>query len=256
MYKRKEGFLAFLFFLLLSFFLITLSRHGMLSFFKTPIEKLFSFTGRSFHNVLNFPFFKDSKIKELEEENKLFLSKYKDYEILKKENLALNDQFHSSSSKNFDLLKANVVGSAGKTLIIDKGMVDEIKAGQAVISGDMAVGKVTKVSRNISVVNLIINSSSFFRAMDLETNALGIIRGEGDSLMLSETLLSENLKVSDTIVTKGDIDEKGIGYPSNLIVGKIMAVDKNPSALFQSAKVKSVISFSKLSAVFVVLGLK
>ena len=92
--------------------------------------------------------------------------------------------------------------------------------------------------------------------MDLETNALGVARGGGDHLLLSETLLSETLKVSDTIVTKGDMDESGIGYPPNLIVGRIAAVEKNPSALFQSAKVKSPIDFSKLSTVFVILGIK
>jgi len=190
------------------------------------------------------------------DKNKNLLIKIRDYEVLKKENMALNDQFHSSFSRSLDLLKADIIGSWEESFVINKGSKDGLKVGQGVLSGDFVVGKIAKISQNLSVVSLIIDSSLAFSALDLETNALGVARGGGDHLLLSETLLSETLKVSDTIVTKGDMDESGIGYPPNLIVGRIAAVEKNPSALFQSAKVKSPIDFSKLSTVFVILGIK
>jgi rod shape-determining protein MreC len=65
-------------------------------------------------------------------------------------------------------------------------------------------------------------------------------------------VLSEKLEKDDLVRTKGDVDERGQGFPPDLIVGKIISVNKQPSALFQSAEVKSLVDFSRLSTVFVI----
>ncbi|HZJ18567.1 MAG TPA: rod shape-determining protein MreC, partial [Patescibacteria group bacterium] len=70
---------------------------------------------------------------------------------------------------------------------------------------------------------------------------------------LDNVLLSENLKKGDIILTKGDIDQEENGYPPDLIIGKIISVDKSPSALFQKADVVSLVDLSKLTTVFIIV---
>ncbi len=124
----------------------------------------------------------------------------------------------------------------------------------------MLVGKIVTTSEYLSKVQLTTNIASSFTVKTLpfkkETpEALGIVRGIGNGeLLLDNVLLSDMLTIGDMVVTKGDISEKGIGYPANLVVGKIVSVDKKSSELFQSARIRNLIDFSKLSVVFLFMG--
>jgi len=70
---------------------------------------------------------------------------------------------------------------------------------------------------------------------------------------LDNVVLSDSIAVGDYVVTKGDLTIDNSGYPPSLIVGKIISVEKKSSDLFQRGKVKSLVDFSRLSTVFVVL---
>ena len=115
------------------------------------------------------------------------------------------------------------------------------------------MGKISEVNYGFSKVSLLTNSSFSTTAKDLSTNAMGVAKGQGGGeLILDNVVLSQDLKVGDLIVTKGDMDISGIGILPNLIIGKISSINKNPSSLFQIAKVKTLVNFSDLSKVFIV----
>ncbi|MDO8639533.1 MAG: rod shape-determining protein MreC, partial [bacterium] len=84
-----------------------------------------------------------------------------------------------------------------------------------------------------------------------ENGAVGIIKGGGGSLTLGNVLLSENINSGEFVLTYGDINQEGIGVPQDLIIGKITEIEKNPSDLFQKAKVESFVDFASLLTVFV-----
>ena len=89
----------------------------------------------------------------------------------------------------------------------------------------------------------------------METNASGVIKGEGgDGMILDEVLLSDSLKKDDLVLTKGNQDLSGVGFPPGLAVGKIASISKNASDLFQKAEVKSSLDFTKLDKVFIVVN--
>ena len=67
-------------------------------------------------------------------------------------------------------------------------------------------------------------------------------------------VLSDKFEKGDVVVTKGNIDEQGNGIPPDLIVGKIISVHKNPSALFQTAEIESLVNVSRLDTVFILEG--
>ena len=121
---------------------------------------------------------------------------------------------------------------------------------------DNLVGKIAKTSDFFSQVILVTNPSSQFAAKTIQ-GVLGVVKGEGNQdMILDNVLLSDSLEKGNFVVTTGDLALDGSGIPPNLVVGKITSVDKNPSSLFQQGKLESLIDFSKISEVFVVVGLK
>lgn len=201
----------------------------------------------------------------LKEENANLRKQLVDQEQLKREVSALRDQFETQVSSELRLLPAQVIGAPGfipgvstpEYLILDKGTNDGVVKGQAVVIKDNLVGTIDTVTATVAKVVLVSQKNTSFTAKDMQTNAAGIVRGDGtDALVFENVLPSEKLVVKDTIVTRGDVDEKGNGLVPNLIVGKVVSVDKEASALFQKAQVKSLVSFERLTTVFIVLGTK
>jgi cell shape-determining protein MreC len=258
--KRRESFLpAFFVVLFLCILILFLSLSGSLKSLSSFLEKgtsgIQSITFKIFQKM---PFVSESvKVKELKEVNLELLSRVATFEKLKNENIALSDQFKTSYPSSSRLLKANIIGastfvpgvSVPISFILDKGLKNNVKVGSAVVIKDNLVGMVSKVSANLSEVVTINNSLSSFTAKT-QNGAVGIVKG-GEGVILSNILLSENVSSGEIVLTKGNINSDGIGIPPDLVVGKITFVEKNPSDLFQQAKIESSVNFINLSTVFV-----
>lgn len=258
--KRKTSFLpAFLVVLFLCIVILTFSLSGklrFLSFLEKPASAVQSFSYNLFQKL---PFVSEgARIKILEKEKLELLSHVADFEKLKRENAALSDQFQTSYPQSVQLLEAKIIGAPGfvpgaslpNSLVLNKGSKDSLKKGEVAVIKDNLVGVITEVSVNLAKVSIINNSSLSFTAKT-ENGALGVIKGAGGDLTLENVLLSENIKVGELVLTKGDMNQDGIGIPQDLIVGKIKSVEKNPSDLFQKAKIESFVDFVNLSTVFV-----
>jgi rod shape-determining protein MreC len=258
--KRRESFWpVFLVIVFLCLIISALSASGKLKFLSSFLEKGVSgVQGVTFGIFQKLPFVSESaKIKKLEEANLELLSQIVSLEKLKKENAALSDQFRTSYPQSLQLLEADVIGvpafipgvSVPDVFILNKGAKDNVKEGCAVVIKDNLVGVISNVSDNLSKVNLV-NNPSFSFTVKTQNGAVGVIKNTG-ALTLDNILLSENIAVGEFILTKGDINSDGVGIPQDLVVGKIISVEKNPSSLFQRAKVESFVNFGNLFTVFV-----
>lgn len=265
MQKRENYLPIFLIFLFFSIIVFLISQTSLFLNFQSILESSVS-PLRSFTYSLtnkNSSFSNDLRIQKLKNDNADLIKKIVDIQILEKENNALKDQFKTTYPPSQNLLSAKIIGvpnfipnlTMPENFIIDKGQKDGLKVGQAVVYKENLVGKVAKTASNISIVDLITNKAFSVATQTSETGALGVIKGQGSgNMILDNVLLSENLKTSDIVLTKGDIEPIGVGFLPDLVIGKIESIDKKPSALFQTASVKSFLDFSKLSTVFIVLG--
>lgn len=256
MRKRENFFLTFFLFFFLSFFIFILAKAGLLSGVRSSLETVLvpvaSFTRQTTTIIPSFS--SNSALEKLKKENSDLLSQLAEKKSLETEVAALRDQFQTPYPKSTDLLAAKIIASPSflpgvsqpSHLILNRGAKDKVKVGQAVVYKNNLVGKIVSVSENLSDVALLTSLDISLTVKTVSTNnssALGVVRGTGGEMVLENVLLSEKISTSDLVVTKGEGD---------LIVGKIEAVEKKPSALFQTAKVKSLLDFSKLSTVFVV----
>lgn len=253
----------FFLFLFLSVVIFLLSKTGASSFFQPFFDTIAS-PFSVVYSIANIPRFvsKDAPYEKLQEENYSLRKQLVNQQELQKENQALKDQFESSAQKPLALLPAKIIGvstfipgvTIPESFILDKGASSGVEKGNAVVVKDNAIGKIIQVGPYRSEVELLTNKASSLAVVDSSTNALGILKGQGvKELILGNVLLSEALNSSDILVTKGEENIKGQGYPKGLIVGKILSIDKKPSNLFQSAIVESFVDFSRLSTVFIII---
>lgn len=189
---------------------------------------------------------------ELQQENNQLRGELAQMQELKKDDQALHDQFKTTTPAPQKLLPAGVIGVQDTYLLIDKGSVDGIRLGDVVVVQDNLIGSVAKVTPHISQVVLLSDPSTSFTAQSAKTSANGIVRSiDGGTVIFTNVVLSDKLEQNDIILTKGDRDAQGHGYPPKLIVGKIISVDKQASSLFQAAKIESLVNLSQVRMVFV-----
>ena len=266
MQKRQNVFYVFLIFLAISVFVFFLFNTPIFKPLNLVIQNIFasvqSFTRNNFVSI--FILGSNPKIKTLQEQNLTLSKKLVDQSKSIADNKALRDQFATAYPKDSTLLPADIIGSpsfipgvsAPENYILNKGEKDGVKKGQAVVYRDNIVGIITDTSDNFSKVEIITNSKFSLTSITLSTQALGVVKGQGGGeMMLDNVILSQELKKDDLVITKGDMSEKGEGILPNLIVGKIVSVNKNPSDLFQIASVKSLLDFSRISKVFIIIGI-
>lgn len=255
--QRKENSLPFFItFFVLSILLILLGESGFLSNFSSFINKSVSPVRSATFGILSLSSLKNKTIENLDLENQSLRKQLVDRQNLVSENKALKDQFAISSSNSQSLLPAKVIGTPGfipgvslpQFLIIDKGSKDALRIGSTIVVGNYLVGRVISLTSNNSKIELVTNKNSSFTAKIVSSSSevVGVVKGQGNSeLVLDNVLLTQTLKKDELVLTKGD------SYPPDLIIGKIISIDKKPSSLFQKASVKSFVNFVSLEIVFV-----
>lgn len=195
-----------------------------------------------------------SSVQQLEQENSQLHMQLAQMEEIQSDNQALHDQFQTTTPAPQHLLPADVVGLQQNTLLIDKGQSDNVHVGDVIIFKNNLIGTISKVTSHISLVTLLSDPSTSFTAQSVKTNANGIVKSEdGGIVTLDNVVLSDKLEPNDIVVTKGDLNLQGQGYPPKLVVGKIVSIDKQASSLFQSAKLQSLVNVSQLKMVFVII---
>jgi rod shape-determining protein MreC len=258
---NRPNFLPFfLVFFFLSVVLILIGTSGIFtditSIFNKAIEP-----GKGITYFLTLRGLQDKQLNQLTQDNLNMKTQLQNEKNISNENNALKSQFEVSQNKSQKLLPAKVIGSPGfvpgvslpEYLVINKGQNSGVKVGVPVLSNNFLVGKVVEVYPDISKVELITNGGSTIIAKVTGGGVTtGIVKGQGqDEMILDNVLLTSTLKKDADVVTKGEVNEKGQGYPPDISIGKISSVEKNQSDLFQRASIKSPVDFKNLELVFV-----
>jgi rod shape-determining protein MreC len=253
MHKRSGKFGVFLLVVILSIMLIVFSQFSFFS----PIRGFIEMGLISIEQVINGVTQPSdtSSIEKIKTENqKLKTQLAKEY-LLIQENQAFRDQFAASEDQAKSLIPAMILNHRdSESILLNKGKDDKVTLGLPVIVNDNLVGIVTAVTPHTATIQLPIAKNFSVASQTMKTNALGVSRGQGeDGILFQNVLLSDKLEVADFVATKSESDAKNPGLPPNLIIGKITSIDKKASALYQTAKVESLIDFSKLRTVFILL---
>jgi rod shape-determining protein MreC len=136
-----------------------------------------------------------------------------------------------------------------RTLTIDKGTREGVRADMAVIAPPGVVGRVVMPSTRAAKVQLLVDRNAAAGALIERSRAQGVVMGGGDDRLRMD-YVSEvaDVIVGDLVVTSG-ID--GI-YPKGYVIGQVESVEKSGTA-YKTITVKPAVDFTSLEEVLVVL---
>jgi rod shape-determining protein MreC len=164
------------------------------------------------------------------------------------------------SNPNFSLVPARVIAADTSPffrtlrvrLELDPNDPQKVLVGMPVINAEGVVGQVESVSKRYCDVLLAIDPRSSIDILTQSNRARGVLRGLGhDRDYLAELaylLRRDQAEVGDLIVTSG----RGGRFPRELLVGRIVHLDKQEVGLYQSAIIEPAVDFSRLDEVFII----
>jgi rod shape-determining protein MreC len=149
-------------------------------------------------------------------------------------------------------MAAQVIGGSGsefsRSVSIDKGERDHLKADMAVITADGIVGKILRVYHSTSQVLLINDQTSGVGAILDKTRLQGILRGTAaGETSLEKVMSDETVPAGETVLTSGG---DGV-FPKGLVIGRVTKVSTG-NDLFLNIRVRPAADLSKLEEVLVV----
>lgn len=184
---------------------------------------------------------------ELERINAELLNRQSDYQLYV-------EMFNrASQAPQFERVTAAVIGRdtspVFRSIIIDRGTEDGVLPGMPVESARGLVGQVYRASPHAAQVLLITDNISSIAARLSASRATGIVFGSGSSGPLSMEWIDQEaqLEVGDVVLTSG----LGGQFPADLVIGRVVAFERNEADLFQDATVQPAIDVSDLEIVFV-----
>ena len=148
---------------------------------------------------------------------------------------------------------AEIIGAAAspdfRTVTIDKGTRDGLKADMAVMAPTGVVGRIVTAGPRSAKVQLLIDRNAAVGAIVERSRAQGVVMGSGDGRLRLEYMSEAfDIAVGDDLVTSGN----ELIYPKGFTIGKIDAVEKSGGS-FKRVTVKPAVNFSSLEEVLVVL---
>jgi rod shape-determining protein MreC len=148
---------------------------------------------------------------------------------------------------------AEVIGAAAmpdfRTVTIDKGTRDGLRADMSVISPAGVVGRVVVPSARSAKVQLLVDRNAAAGALIERSRAQGVVVGGGeDRLQMDYVSEVADVVVGDLVVTSG-ID--GI-YPKGFVIGKVDVVERSGGG-FKRIMVRPAVDFRAIEEVLVVL---
>jgi len=146
-----------------------------------------------------------------------------------------------------------IAGSATpdfRTVTIDKGRRDGVRANTAVLAAPGIVGCVVTASRGTAKVQLLVDRNAGIAGLVERSRAQGIVLGTGEDLLRMEYLAATaDVKQGDVVLSSG-ID--GI-YPKGFTIGRVERVERAGTAI-KAAYVRPAVDFAALEEVLVVQG--
>jgi rod shape-determining protein MreC len=170
-----------------------------------------------------------------------------------RELLTLRDAIDLTTTAGMVVQSAVIGGGAApefRTVTIDKGTQDGLKAQMAVLAPAGVVGRVILPSARASKVQLLIDVNAGAGAIIERSRAQGVVVGDGrDRLRMDFVPSSADIKAGDVVMTSGI---EGI-YPKGFVIGQIESV-KRGAGEYSAVVVRPAVDFSALEAVLVVLA--
>lgn len=158
-------------------------------------------------------------------------------------------------ARKYSVLPAKVIGNTlsmqNNYITLERGSLQGVYKGMAVISATGIVGVVVAVSDNNARVMSLLHRSSSVSAMLKKDNSAGSIEWDGAD---PTYLILKNIPKSSKVI-KGDsvlTSTYSSNFPSHLMIGTVSSIVADPSSNFFTLKVKTATNFFALQYAYLI----
>lgn len=229
------------------------ARSAFINFFSTIQEKIW-IQGKN-KSLLFFGIVNSSAIQmeneSLKKENQSLLFQLNQCGALSEENKELRTLLSLRPNKKFEYVDSQISGRAidGEAVFINKGLKDNIKEGQAVISKEhVFIGRIEKVYDQNSTVRLL-TDPSFKINIEIGDSKIESI-AKGGSRLFSELPKEKKIEEGALVIT-GKLQKE---IPYGLLVGKILNIRKTDLNSFQQLEIKPFFTSKDLERLFIIIS--
>ena len=174
------------------------------------------------------------------------------YDAVERENARLRELLGSRTRVRDDMLVAELVGASSmpQEIIVDKGTLSGVEAGQAVVDSAGVLGQVVETAQFTSRVLLITDPTHSVPVRVLRNDVLSIATGTGDGLALKDVAVTLDIVPGDELVSSG----LGDRFPPNYPVGVVDSVLRDQTEPFANIVLRPKASVNRTPQVLVVIG--
>ena len=198
--------------------------------------------------------------RDLQARNQALEAQIRRFQGLVATNQTLTTLLQLRSTLDYRTVAAEVIGrqvsQSERVVSLGVGSDRGVQVGDVVLAAGAAlVGRVVEVGPNYSRVLLISDTRSTVIGLIEPSRTTGNIQGQlGGSLVMSQIPSTDEVHVGDEVVTAGIDLGNGIRspFPKGLLVGRVVDVQRDPSAVVQTAFVEAAALLDKLEYVLVV----
>lgn len=206
-----------------------------------------------------------SEAARLEKENELLRQEIAERRLAVRENARLRQLLAYRNGPRFPegysgLATAVInrpAGAYAQAITVAAGRSDGVRVDDPVVTQDGLVGKVSRVSSRTARVTLLTDEQSAASALDIETDASGIVRpGQGPRapLRLDRVPKEAVVRVGDTIVSSGWSSPRLSSlYPRGIRIGRVTSVGRTDTDLYTQVQVTPFADLGALEAVLVLI---
>jgi rod shape-determining protein MreC len=206
-----------------------------------------------------------SDAEQLREENEALRQQVVQGKLAQRENARLRELLRFRDGprlpNGFTGLAASVIsrpaGAYAQSIVVAVGWNDGVRVDDPVVTADGLVGTVSRVGTRTARVTLLNDDQSAVSAVDLATDAAGIVRpgnGPRAPLRLDRVPKEAVVRVGDTVVTAGwESPRLSSLYPKGIQIGRVTSVGRTDTDLYTQVQVEPFADLGSLQAVLVLL---
>ncbi len=250
LFSKSKEYLLLIILLIISLAILPLNNNTEIKKIKTFAFATFAIFGNLFESASSL-FSSEDKLSKLRNENARLMLEVNSLREYALENRELKSLLNYQLSSKYELISSTIVSknisNTQGAYIINAGLEDSIRKSMTVMNENGLIGIVTEVSNNFSLVQTLTNSSLKISATIPRRNVNGIIRWDGNNLIMQNIPTTAVINKGDRVVTS----VLSTIFPPSIPIGLVVKKESNISGLLSNVTIKPFVDVYSVKNVFV-----
>jgi len=250
LFNKSKEYLLLILLLIISLSIIPLNKNPEIKKIKTYAFATFAIFGNLLESAASI-FSSEDELIELRKENAqlmLAVNLLREYAL---ENREIKNLLSFKLSSDLDLIPSTIVSknisNTQGAYIINSGISDNVSKSMSVINENGLIGIVIETANDFALVHTLTNSSLKISATIPRSNVNGVVRWDGENLVMQNIPTTADINTGDRVVTS----VLSTIFPPSIPVGLVVKKESSISGLLSNVTIKPFVDVYSVKNVFV-----